>query len=93
MFKNIGGKIKVLALVVFIAEAAVLAISGIAIMADAHYDDEMMTGLLTLVLGPVVAWVSSWLLYGFGELIEKVSMLNDVACMIRSEMKEKKQDN
>lgn len=23
------------------------------------------------LLGPVIAWVSSWLLYGFGELIDK----------------------
>ena len=87
MFKKIGSKIKGLAVAVFLVEAVTAAISGIAILADARHDDEIMAGLLVLVLGPVVAWVSSWLLYGFGELIAKVSELVDIAATIRSEKK------
>ncbi len=29
-------------------------------------------GLLLMVIGPLFAWVSSWLLYGYGEIIEKL---------------------
>ena len=35
-------------------------------------EDLILFGVLTLILGPAVAWVSSWLLYSFGELIDKV---------------------
>ena len=68
MYGNIGGKIKGLAKAFFIVEAIVAVIAGIALMAS---DENLIFfGVLSLILGPVVAWVSSWLLYGFGELID-----------------------
>lgn len=73
MYKNIGKKIKGLATGFFIVEALASVIGSIVILADAYYDTEIVTGVLLLILGPVVAWVSSWLLYGFGELIDKAS--------------------
>jgi hypothetical protein len=69
MYDNIGGKIKGLAKAVFIVEAIAAVITGIALMAS---DEDMIPiGLLVMVVGPLVAWASSWLLYGFGELIDK----------------------
>ena len=69
MYDNIGGKIKGLAKATFIVEAIAAVITGIALMAS---DDDMIPiGLLVMVVGPIVAWVSSWLLYGFGELVDK----------------------
>ena len=69
MYDNIGGKIKGLAKATFIVEAIATVITGIALMAS---DEDMIpVGLLVMVVGPIVAWVSSWLLYGFGELIDK----------------------
>lgn len=70
MYDNIGGKIKGLAKAVFIVEAIAAVITGIALMAID--EDLILFGILTLILGPAIAWVSSWLLYGFGELIDKV---------------------
>ena len=70
MYDNIGGKIKGLAKAVFIVEAIAAVITGIALMAID--EDLILFGILTLILGPVIAWVSSWLLYGFGELIDRV---------------------
>lgn len=70
MYDNIGGKIKGLAKAVFIVEAIAAVIAGIALVAID--EDLILYGVLTLILGPAVAWVSSWLLYGFGELIDKV---------------------
>ena len=67
MYDNIGRKIKGLAKAFFIVEAIATVIAGIALMAI----DEDLIGVLILILGPVVAWVSTWLLYGFGELIDK----------------------
>ena len=69
MYDNIGGKIKGLAKATFIIEAIAVVITGIALMAS---DEDMIPiGLLVMVVGPIVAWVSSWLLYGFGELVDK----------------------
>ena len=92
MFQNIGGKIKGLAVTAFILEALGLVIAGIGLAVSARYEDEMMAGILTLLLGPVIAWVSSWLLYGFGELIEKVSILSGTAWEIREAMKKEQAD-
>ena len=71
MYDNIGGKIKGLAKASFIVAAIAEVITGIALMAAD--EDLILYGLLVLVVGPIVAWVSSWLLYGFGELIDKAS--------------------
>ena len=70
MYDNIGSKIKGLAEGVFIGEAVLSAIVGIALLASG--EDLILTGFLVLLFGPIVAWVSSWLLYGFGELIDRV---------------------
>ena len=85
MYDNIGKKIKALAKWTFIVEAIAAAIAGIALM---FTDEELIIfGLLALLLGPVVAWVSSWLLYGFGELVDKVC---DIESNMRVESKEAK---
>lgn len=69
MFKNIGGKIKGLAKAFFILGAIVPIIVGIVLMSS---DENMvLVGILVMVGGFVVAWISSWFLYGFGELIDK----------------------
>ena len=67
LYEDIGTKIKGWAKVIFVVEALGAIITGIVLMCD----EAFFPGLLTALLGPVVAWVSSWILYGFGELIEK----------------------
>ena len=69
MYDNIGRKIKGLAKALFIVEAIVAFIAGIVLMAID--EDFILLGLLFMFLMPVAAWISSWLLYGFGELVEK----------------------
>ena len=69
MYENIGGKIKGFAKASFVVEAIAAFIAGFGVMVG----DEIMIGLLLMVLGPIVAWVASWLLYGFGELIDNTA--------------------
>ncbi len=69
MYDNIGGKIKGAATVVFLIEAIMGIIAGIIIMAA--NENFIVLGLLVMVFVPIIAYISSWLLYGFGELIEK----------------------
>ena len=68
MYDNIGGKIKGLAKATFIVEAIAAVITGIVLWCKTE------EGLCALILfcGPIVAWISSWLLYGFGESIDKL---------------------
>ena len=75
MYDNIGGKIKGLAKATFIVEAIAAAITGISLMVVE--EDLIPVGLLVMLVGPIVAWVSSWLLYGFGELIDKTSKIEE----------------
>lgn len=71
MYDNIGGKIKGLTKWVCIIGSIIMAISGIVCMGQG--EDFIPVGILLLILGPVLCWISSWILYGFGELIEKIS--------------------
>ena len=67
LYKNIGEKIKAWAKWIFIAEAIAAIIGGLLLI----FDGEGLIGIIILIAGPFVAWVSSWLLYAFGELVEK----------------------
>lgn len=72
-YENIGNKIKGLAQMAFVVEAIAAVITGIALMASD--EDLILYGLLVLIAGPIIAWVSSWLLYGFGQLIENSDII------------------
>lgn len=73
MYDNIGGKIKALAKFIFIFQAIAMFITGIVLLAVD--DDLIAVGLPLALVGPLLAWISSWLLYGFGELIEKTCQI------------------
>ena len=72
-YDNIGGKIKGWAKWIFAIEAIAAVISGFVLMAQD--EDMILIGLLVAVFGPIVAWVSSWLLYGYGQLIENSDII------------------
>lgn len=73
MYKNIGGKIKGLAIGMCTFTAVGAFIAGIVLLVDAiDYAEELIpVALLVMLVGPVLAWLFSWTLYGFGELIDK----------------------
>ena len=87
MYSNIGGKIKGLAIAIFIIEAIISVFSAFGMAIFAMGEGELgvfLLSFLVLILGPIIAWVSSWLLYGFGELIAKTC---DIANNTRGEVK------
>ena len=69
MYNNIGKKIKGLALASFIVVSIISVLAGLFMFIE----DEDMAGIAMLVIlvCPLIAWVSSWVLYGFGELVDK----------------------
>ena len=72
MWNNIGKKLKGLAMAMCILETIGGVITGIVMMVDGG-DEEILIGFLIMALSFFVAWVSSWFLYGFGELVDKVT--------------------
>lgn len=65
MFFNIGNKIKVLAMVTTIIGIIFSIIFGIIIMIENFF-----LGLISMLICGVSSWVGSFMIYGFGELIE-----------------------
>ena len=87
MFSNIGGKIKTLAKVVCWIGIVFTVIFGIASivtggdLSQRGYMQEGSTmrtsGWMMLILGPVLSWVGSFVLYGFGELITLIVSIDE----------------
>ena len=69
LYENIRGKIKSWAKWIFVIEAIGAVITGLVLLFTD--EDLILYGLLTLVCGPIVAYIGSWILYAFGELVEK----------------------
>ena len=67
-YRDIGRKIKHLAWGMFLTEAIASIITGIVLLGE--YDE--FWPICILLGGPIVAWVSSWLMYAFGEAIDKL---------------------
>ena len=72
LYDRIGLKIKILAVSSFIVEAVGAFITGLVFLLDSGFE-EAWWALLIMILGPVVAFVGSWMLYGFGEIIDKLT--------------------
>lgn len=70
-YDNIGSKIKNWAKGIFWVEAIAAVIGGIVLLCEG----EVVPGLLVILFGPVAAWMLSWLLYGYGQLIENSDII------------------
>lgn len=74
MFDNISQKIKDLALLSFIfGSLASFMVGGLMMIRGEFY---VFLGLLIIPAGAFLAWASSCLIYGFGELIDNTSKTN-----------------
>jgi len=86
MFDNIGGKIKKLASVITGLGITGSVIVGIILMALA--EELVLMGIIIAVVGSISSWIGSFLLYGFGELVE-----NSAIIAKKSDMKLSKSNN
>lgn len=75
MYDNIGGKIKGLAKVMCAVGSIAPIIAGIVIISLDRYGRSTPIAIAVMVLGIISAWVSTWLLYGFGQLIENSDII------------------
>lgn len=80
MYNNIGGKIKVLAKVIAYIGIGISIIYGLILMVSISWLRSGMgsiPGLLVILLGSLGSWIGSFILYGFGELIENTARIAD----------------
>lgn len=71
MFNNIGGKIKALAYIACLIGIIACIIIGLSIISLSGMDEEsMIVGIIVIIAGSFISWISSFVLYGYGQLIE-----------------------
>ncbi|MBQ9162872.1 MAG: hypothetical protein IJX74_06315 [Clostridia bacterium] len=68
MYGKIGKTIKSLAAVIAVLEVLVAVVAGVVCMFGGSTG--IITGIVIIVLGTVLAWISFVMIYGFGELID-----------------------
>ena len=84
-YDNIGRKIKKMAKVFAIIEAVLFAIGGLWLMYLGLFDYGIedggfamfLAGAMVIVGGAFIAWVSTWMVYGFGEIIDKLTAIEN----------------
>lgn len=73
MFKKIDSKIKVIAVLNFVI-GLIMALAGLVVLVVS--DGKNIIGLALIILG-FASFFASWILYGFGVLIEKVCGISE----------------
>ena len=74
MYDNIGSKIKIVAQILFVLGVIGSIIFGFVICFGS--EDFKAIGFLYILLGGLSSWLSTLLMYGFGELIERVCSID-----------------
>ncbi len=76
MFDNIGSKIKKLATILAVCGIVASIIDGVLILKLGNGTvGSIITGIALIIAGPLISWVSSFFVYGFGQLIENTEVI------------------
>lgn len=70
MFKDVGKQIKTFATILFWLSIVGFVIAGLTFLGAGN-----LFGIFFLLAGPILACVSNMFLYGFGELIDKIVLI------------------
>ena len=71
MYKGIGGKIKTLAGVITCIGILLSIVSGVVLMTKGY----ALVGVLVMLAGFLFSWISTFILYGFGQMVENSDKL------------------
>ena len=72
-YTDIGKKIKSWAKTIFAVEAIMFVLGAIIMLFAAEDGWVIFAAIITAIVGPIIAWVSSWIMYAFGELVDKTA--------------------
>ena len=93
MYNNIGKKIKTLAKIACIIIAVTWVIIGFVLIFYRYSSPFLrLIGLLTIFTGPFFAWIGSFLLYGYGELIEQTTEIKEEIKYLTKSNQEKEKE-
>ena len=76
LYKDIGNQIKGWAQSIFVIELICSIISVIILLAN----ELVWLGLIVLICAPIIAFVSTWILYAFGQLVDDIHVLRNQSC-------------
>ena len=74
LYGDIGNKIKNWAKWIFIIESIGAVITGFVFLILWGFEDAWWA-LLTIIFGPIVAYVSTWTLYAFGQFVDDINVI------------------
>lgn len=80
MFKKIDSKIKVIAWLIFVI-GLIAVLAGVIVLVTVDSWSQLIIGLIIMICS-VVSVFASWILYGFGVLVEKVCNISDRIALI-----------
>ena len=78
MFDDIGKKIKSLAVILCCVGIIVYILTAICMISFGSREDEeaiITWGMIILIAGPLLSIINSFIIYGFGELIDKICII------------------
>ncbi|MBR6569420.1 MAG: hypothetical protein IKK75_03100 [Clostridia bacterium] len=84
MFYNIGGKIKAAAKAFCWIMIALSVVIGVLLIADRN----ALMGIIIMAAGSLIGWLSSFALYGFGEMVENSCIQTNLMIKWDKEKKE-----
>lgn len=91
MFDNIGGKIKGLAMFLCWFGIAAAVISGLVLIISGIANNNIMSPVIgggVIVIGGISSWIGTWILYGFGELVDRATRIDRRLAKMDRENKE-----
>lgn len=96
MYNDIGGKIKGLSIAFAVIGIIVAVLFGLIRLFNMDDFEDFIKSIVMTLVGCVASWISSWLLYGLGELIEdthSIAVSNLNIRKIMEDMKRSSQGN
>jgi hypothetical protein len=87
MFDNIGGKIKVLSIILCCAGIISFIIVGIFLISKGQ--PFVGSGVLYMILGPILSWIGCWSMYALGEVAENTAYIKEKLSQISYKLKNK----
>lgn len=89
MYKYIGDKIKILAICGFIVTSTLYIACGMYLIFSKETEiTTKIIGLAIAIVGSFGSWVSGLIIYGFGELVEKVTSIEAYIKQPENELKD-----
>lgn len=93
LFDNIGRKLQTLAKILFVVGIIASIVYALILFRASFGNDALVLGVLVLVGGILGSLISSWLLHGFGEIVENSEKNTYYLCELEKSVEKMKDHN